>query len=214
MTDLVKWAGVAGLIGAILVGAGEFIMQYTPNGGYEDGYEFFTDVSKNRLTLGHFMSVLAAPLYVLGYWHLAKRLDPKSGWVGKIVFCLGSYAFIIGTAWLSQRVFLALTAHDMAAGADLSTLQSAFAAHNEPFVNILRVTMLVVSGLWIFQILKGRSTYPKWMAIFSPIALLALIFALYFAVPAVGVLFLPNAMNVVHIIIFGLSLWTGRKLAG
>ena len=213
MNETVKWAGFAGLIGAILVGAGEFILQYTPQGGYEDGYQFFADVPKDRLTFGHYLSVLAAPLYVLGYWHLAKRLDPKNTWVGKIVFCLGSYAFIVGAVWLGQRVLLALTAHEIAGGLDLSSLQSSFAAHNEPLVNVLRVAILVISGLWIYQILKGRSTYPIWMAIANPFTILALIFALYFAAPKIGVLLLPNAMNVAHIVVFGLSLWTGRHLS-
>ena len=130
--DTVKFArlcGWLGLLGACLVGLGEFLLQYTPNGGYEDGYAFFADVPKTRLTLGHYIAVLAAPLYLMGYWHLAFSIDRSNGWARRVFFCLGAYGFVIGTAWISQRVFLALTAHDIASGQNLQTLQDAFATH-------------------------------------------------------------------------------------
>ena len=69
-------------------------------------------------------------------------------------FCLGAYGFVIGAAWISQRVFLALTAHDIASGQNLQTLQDAFATHNEPLINVLRIAMFILSILWVFQILK------------------------------------------------------------
>ena len=77
-SKFVTFAGVAGCVGAILVGIGEFSLQFTPNGGIEDAtdYLFFNDVSASRLSFGHFLSVLAAPLYLLGYWHLSKKLEP------------------------------------------------------------------------------------------------------------------------------------------
>lgn len=209
----IRWAGYLGLLGAILVGAGEFTLQYSQGADYAHGYGYFATISKTRLTIGHYLSVLAAPLYAVGYWHLSKRLDPQNGWLGKTFFLVGAYAFIIGAVWMGQRVFLALTVQSMSAGADLQNLLDAFAAHNEPLVNVLRVAMVVCSGLWIFQILARKSTYPKWMAIFSPALMLGLIFALYITLPALGGLLIPNAMNVAHIIVFSLSLWTGRRLA-
>lgn len=213
--DAVKFArlcGWLGLLGATLVGLGEFLLQYTPNGGYETGYAFFADVPKARLTFGHYISVLAAPLYLMGYWHLAYHIDRDAGRIRKVFFCLGAYGFVIGSVWIGQRVFLALTAHDIASGQNLENLQAAFAAHNEPLINVLRLTVLMLSILWVFQILKSRADYPKWMAIFSPLALLVLVVLLYTFVPAIGKYLLPIAMNAAHFIIFALSLWTTRKL--
>jgi len=207
-----RFCGWLGLFGACLVGLGEFLLQYTPNGGYEEGYDFFAEVPKSRLTLGHYISVLAAPLYLMGYWHLAFNIDRENGWARKLFFCLGAYGFVIGTAWISQRVFLALTAHDIAGGQSLESLQTAFAAHNEPLINVLRIVMLVLSIVWVFQILKTRSNYPKWMAAFSPLALLILMVLLYTFLPMIGNYLLPIAMNATHFIIFALSLWTTRKI--
>ncbi len=206
--------GYAGLTAALLVGIGEFALQFNLEGGYEAAdYAFFGRVPIERLTFGHFLAVLSAPLYVAGYWHFFKMLEPAGRRLAGLVFILGAYSFIIGTAWISQRIFLGLTVHEIQAGADLSSLLAAFSERNEPFVNVLRVSMLLISLIWIYLILfTGRTHYPRWMGVFSPFALLASIFALYFAIPAFGVYILPIAMNATHFILFALSLRAASKL--
>jgi hypothetical protein len=54
---------------------------------------------------------------------------------------------------------------------------------------------------------RRQSGYPRWMVAFTPIVVLAAIFASYFLIPSVGVYLLPAAMNVAHVIFFGLSTW-------
>ncbi|MEM8487207.1 MAG: DUF6796 family protein [Bacteroidota bacterium] len=208
-------AGWAGLLGALLVGIGEFTLQFSPAGGYESpDYSYFARISTGRLTAGHFFSVLAAPLYLLGYWHLGQMfIRGGSKLAGWFITLFGGYAFVVGTAWLGGRIYLALTAHALAdasveVSAVLTPLLEQFAVHNEPLVNALRLAMLIVSVLWIWRILQQKTLYPRWMAIFSPILLLGLIFATYFFLsPALGAYLLPAAMNVVHVVIFALSIY-------
>jgi len=209
----IQLAGLAGCLGAILVGIGEFSMQFTPNGGIEDvkDYLYFNDISSSRLTFGHFIAVLAAPLYILGYWSLSKNLEPAGPKQSKIFFLVGAYAFAVGTAWIGQRFFIATTVHEIAAGQDLKEMLTTFSEHNEPFVNVLRLAMLIVSILWIKLILTGKTAFPKWMAIFSPIVLLATMFALYFFKTKIGLYVFPVAMNATHFIVFALAMFTTRK---
>ncbi len=213
-------AGWAGLIGAFLVCVGEFTLQFSPEGGYEStDYSYFARISFARLSIGHFFSVLAAPLYILGYWHLGQMFirggSKNAGW---FITLFGGYAFIVGSAWLGGRIYLALTAHAIAGAtpetsAVLLPLLEQFAAHNEPLVNALRLAMLIVSVLWIWLISTRNTAYPRWMALFSPILLLGLIFVVYFFVSAaLGAYLLPPAMNVVHVIIFALSIYCARRL--
>ncbi len=209
----VTLAGLAGLLGAILVGVGEFNLQFTLNGGIEDvkDYLYFNDVSPERLTFGHFLAVLSAPLYLLGYWHLSKRLEPSGKTLSFFFFLIGAYAFTVGTAWISQRFFIASTVHEIARGTDIKSLLTIFSEHNEPFVNVLRLAMVLVSIIWIYLIMKGGTFFPKWMAVFSPIVLLAIMFALYFFKTTIGLYVFPVAMNATHGIIFALSLLFGRQ---
>lgn len=208
----IRLCGWAGLLASLLVGIGEFSIQFTPNGGIEDmtTYLFFNDISAARLSFGHFIAVLTAPLYVLGYYFLSKQLEPAGRTLSKAFFLIGAYAFMIGAVWIGQRYFIAATVHEIAAGEDISTLLTSFSEHNEPFVNVLRVAMILVSGLWIKLILTGRTPFPKWMAVFNPIVLLAIMTGLYFSQTTIGLYIFPVAMNAAHFIIFALALTLTR----
>ena len=214
-----SWTGVAGFLAALLVGIGEFTLQYSPLGGYEkEGYVYFANVTKEKLTIGHFFSTLAAPLYILGYWHIGQMfIRGGSRIYGWIITLLGGYAFMVGNAWLGGRIYLALTAHEIANTSNptivnqLSQLLADFGNHNEPLVNALRLAIVVVSIFWIWRIAIGKTLYPKWVAIFSPALILGVIFTIYFTGMSAGVWLLPAAMNVVHLIIFSLSLYSVRK---
>lgn len=217
--ETVNWirlCGWAGLLASILVGAGEFLLHFTPDGGIQDvhTYLFFNEVSEARLSLGHYIAVLSAPLYVLGYYFLSKQLEPAGPKQSKVVFVVGAYSFMIGAVWIGQRYFIGETVHAIAAGADIGSLLTSFSEHNEPLVNVLRVAMVIVSILWIKLILSGRTAFPKWLAIFSPIVLLASFAGLYFAKTTVGLYLFPIAMNATHFIVFGLALFTTRHTSG
>ena len=149
--------------------------------------------------------MLAAPLYLVGYWHIAQMLRPAARWLAATVFGLGVYAFVIGDVWLGGRVNLALTvkAREMAPEslrALFSDLLSDISAHNEPLINIVRVLVLIISILMVCGIITGRSRYPRWIVIFTPIVIVIQIFALYAIAPGVGVYLLPAAMNIAHVI--------------
>ena len=215
------WTGIAGFLAALLVGIGEFTLQYSPLGGYEkEGYVYFANVAKDKLTMGHFFSTLAAPLYILGYWHIGQMFVKGGSRIyGWIITLLGGYAFMVGNAWLGGRIYLALTVHEIADTNNpamvnqLSQLLADFGNHNEPLVNALRLAIVVVSIFWIWRIAIGKTLYPKWVAIFSPALILGIIFTVYFMGASVGVWLLPAAMNVVHLIIFSLSLYALRKVS-
>ena len=138
---------------------------------------------------------------------------------GWIITLLGGYAFMVGNAWLGGRIYLALTAHEIADTSDpviatqLSQLLADFGNHNEPLVNALRLAIVVVSIFWVWRIAIGKTLYPKWAAIFSPALILGIIFTVYFTDMAAGVWLLPAAMNVVHLIIFSLSLYSLHRVS-
>jgi hypothetical protein len=210
--------GIVATLGALVVGIGEFTFQFSPRGGYEGtDYLYFLDVSRSRLTWGHFIGVLAAPLYLVGYWHIAQMLRPAARWLGATVFALGIYAFIIGDVWLGGRVNLALTvkareAAPEAARALFSDLLNEIGAHNEPLINIVRVLVLLVSILMVCGIITGKTPYPRWAIIFSPIVIVVQIFSLYVMLPSIGVYLLPAAMNIAHVIFFAVSTWAAPQI--
>ena len=206
-------AGAFGLLGALLTGLGEGLLQYAPGADFADmSYGYFTAIPISRQSAGHFIAVLSAPLYLLGYWHLTRNIAPARPRLANALFFLCAYAFIIGEAWMAERYFLAATAHAIEAGAAAPALLEDFSRHNEPFVNVLRVAIGVFSLAWIFLVASGQSRYPRFMAAFSPGLVLGAVFLLWIAIPSIGEKFLPTAMNTAHAIVFALSLLFVRRV--
>lgn len=205
--------GVAGLLGSLGVGIGEWLMQFTQAGKLDETtYNYFLDVKVANLSLGHFLCVLTGPLYFVGYYHLGQMIDRTKGWLGKAITGLGIYSFGVGIAWIGGRVYLGLGRKAVEAGEASPELFKALTEHNEPFIQVLRVSVLAISVLWIFGVLKGRSYYPKWMALLSPILILISIFILFAVAPSAGKYLLPSAMNVTHFIVFSVSLFYCRRI--
>ena len=198
--------GLAGLAGALLVGTGEFLLQFSPAGGYGDAaYTWMAQIPFARMQAGHFLAVLSAPLYLAGYWHLGKMLTRTNPWPGRFVMALGGYGFMVGAVWIGQRAMLGATVQAIAAGRADPALLHTLAALNEPLVNVLRVVIVLISLIWVVQIARGQTLYPRLMALISPALLLAAIFALYAWRPAYGAYVLPTAMNTTHAALFALS---------
>ena len=203
--------GILGLIGSIGVGIGEFLLHYSPNGIGYDGinFEFFNQIPLGRLTLGHFVAVSFVPFYIAGYYHLYLVFKVKNPKIAVAILSLGTIAFIIGGMWISSRAQLGYLVNKIAEAPnnmELLSLLEVYRNHAEILVESLRIWVAAISILFVIPIIKGNTIYPKWMAIFNPIVLLISILVIYKIIPSVGYIIGPIAMNVVHFIVFGLSL--------
>jgi hypothetical protein len=203
--------GILGLIGSIGVGVGEFLLHYSPNGvGYDsNNFEFFNYISLTRLTKGHFIAISFTPFYVAGYYHLYLVFKNKNPRTAMAIFALGIIAFMIGGMWISSRAQLGYLVHRISQYPDdnsLKYLLVVYKDHAEILVKSLRIWIAAISILYVIPIIKGKTLYPKWMAIFNPLLILLSILLIYSVFPKVGYIIGPIAMNVVHFILFGLSL--------
>lgn len=203
--------GILGLLGAIGVGIGEFLLHYSTGGiGYNgNNFEFFNQISLQRLTWGHFVAISFVPFYIAGYYHLYLVFKDENPKIAMTIFGLGIIAFIIGGMWISSRAQLGYLVHKIAEFPNDTALQSmieVYKIHAEILVKSLRIWIAAISVLFVIPILKGETIYPKWMAIFNPLFILLSILVIYIMMPKVGYFIGPIAMNVVHFILFFLSL--------
>jgi len=202
--------GVLGVFAALMVGMGEFLIHFNP-AGLDLGipYGYFHGIDPGRLNQGHFIMVPFIPLYVFGYWHLHLAIKPGHPRLAIAIFGLGVFAFVIGGIWVGSRAYfghvIQLTAAD-----EYGNLREELIANYrnlvETLVEILRVLIILISGIFVFAILKGGTMYPTWMAFFNPFGLLLVIFALFFFARPLGQYLAPTAMNVAHAILFSASL--------
>ena len=200
-----------GLLGAILCGTGEFLLHFDECrlGMGETGFDFMINTSEARLNAGHFFAVFGVPLYFVGVWHIAEMIKPAGEKISKALFLIGSFGFLYGAMWMSSRSSIGSLVHH----ADLIKDTNLIELYNlrcESLLNIIRITTLVISIIYIKQVLTGQTRYPKWMAATSPIVLLVMNFIILLVAPEIGRYVAPIALNVGFTLFFLLSLTFGN----
>lgn len=201
-----RLTGAIGLIGAIMVGIGEFLLHYNAQGYTGSNYSYFVSISDRHLITGHLLVVFFVPFYIAGYWHFYLAVRNGSHSLALSILIAGVFAFVIGGMWIGSRAMLGFIAKSYAAGETSLLLLDKYRLLMETLVQILRVIVVVISILMVTAILKGKTLYPKWMTWFNPAFVLAIVFILFFLAPSVGNYIAPTAMNVTHIIVFTASL--------
>ena len=205
-----RTTGIIGLIGAIVCGTGEFLLHFDPQMRFT-GYEFMADISEGRLTTGHFLAVFGIPLYFVGMWHIAEMLRPAGEKLSRALFFIGSFGFLYGAMWMSSRAMIGSIAHHPEL-VESTNLVELYELRLETLLQVIRITTLVISIIFIKMVLTGKSRYPKWMAATSPIVLLLMNFVIFLTVPSIGKYVMPIALNVGFSIFFLLSLVFGDMI--
>ncbi len=205
--------GFIGLLAAILTGAGEFLLHYDPLARFsETSYDFMLATSDGQQTIGHFLGVFGAPLYVVGCWHIYLMLKPASQKIAFLAFIIGAYGFMIGADWISSRASIGALIHLQQTGVGVDSLISLYQLRYETLLSVVRITTLSLSLIFIGLVLTGRSHYQKWHALFNPITLLIGSFIVYVVAPDIGKYIMPIALNVGFGIFFIISLIQARKI--
>lgn len=205
------FAGIIGLLAAISVGLGEFLLHFDSLGRFGEGggYEFMDGIAENRTSLGHFIAVLGAPFYLVGFWHLMKMLSPANKIAARTAFVIMSYGIMVGAVWIGSRASVSAMVNISTINIDtISDMFPLFTLYELRYENLLQVTRIAVlafSIIFIWLTLTGRSHYPKWMAIFNPILLLLSSFAIWFFMPAIGIYLMPIALNIAFGLLFLIS---------
>ena len=194
-----------------MCGTGEFLLHFDECrlGLGKTGFDFMINTSEARLNAGHFFAVFGVPLYFVGVWHIAEMIKPAGQMMSKVLFLIGSFGFLYGAMWMSSRSSIGSLVHH----ADLIKDTNLIELYNlrcESLLNIIRITTLVISIIYIKQVLTGLTRYPKWMAATSPIVLLVMNFIVLLVAPEVGRYVAPIALNVGFSLFFLLSLTFGN----
>jgi hypothetical protein len=206
--------GFIGLLAAVITGSGEFLLHYDPLARYsESNYNYLLAGSTQRETIGHFLGVFGAPLYLVGCWHIFLMLKTANKTLAFIGFLIGAYGFMIGADWLSSRASIGALMHFKAqTGDSISQLIALYELRYESLLNVVRATTLTLSIIFVVLVLSGRSYYSKWHALVNPIVLLILSFVVYALAPSVGKYVMPIALNVGFGLFFLVSLLQANSL--
>ena len=194
-----------GLLGAVLVGTGEFMLHFDPLARFSEGYVFMADIPDSRLTAGHFFAMIGIPLYFVGCWHIFQMLKPAGEKLAFVAFLIGAVGFVMGAVWIGSRASIASLQHspELIANTNLVEL---YETRYETLLQVVRLTVMTLSGIIAFMTFKGGTRFPKWMGAANPFVLILCSFLLYVIAPAIGKFAMPIAMNVAFAIFYSCSL--------
>ena len=205
--------GILGLLASIIVGMGEYTLHYDALARFtEGGFNFMQGISDERSSIGHFFGVFGSTLYTVGMFHIYLMLRPASERVAFSAFLAGSLGCMVGGVWIGSRASISALMQ-IPESAEVLHLIELYEFRYETLLQLTRITTLIVSIVFIYLSLTGRSNYPRWMAIFNPFLLIVMSFLLYVVNPQIGKHVMPIALNVAFFIFFSLSLFHVNKLA-
>jgi len=168
-------------------------------------------ITAARTTIGHFAGVLSAPLYIIGFWHLMKMLEPGNVPASRIAFVVMSYGIIIGTVWIGSRSGISAIVNSTSIVDPISFI-SLYELRYENLLQVTRLATLLFSIIFIWLVLTGRSHYPRWMALLNPICLILVSFAIWIVAPGIGIYLMPIALNVAFAVLFIFSTYFSLKV--
>lgn len=210
MSNKIVITGLFGLLAAFSVGIGEYLLHYDPLARFSDGgFGFMQGIAEHRTTMGHFFGVFGATLYPVGCYHIYLMLRPANERAALITFFISTFGFIVGVVWIGSRASISALMQ-LPESAEIENLVRLYDVRYETLLTVVRVTTLILSLVFIWLTLSGRSLYKRWTAIFSPIVLIVFSFVVYLIVPNVGKHMMPIALNIAFFIFFTLSVLQAR----
>ncbi len=205
-TTIIKTLIGIGLLGSILVGIGEYLLHFHPDGPSGE-ISMLEHVPLSRASKGHFFALFGTPLYLAGYYGLKELFKKSSLTLANALLILGTLAFFIGGIWISSRYFGAAVLQRSHETVDYAFYLQSYENHYQVLVWALRIIVAALSIVYIMLILKNKQGLPKWLAFFNPIVLLIIVISSLFWFKPLGIHIAPIAMNVTHFIFFGIMLW-------
>ena len=207
--SIVITTGAIGLLGAMLTGVGEFILHFDALSRFSEN-QFFLGISAERTNWGHFIGVLGAPLYLLGCWHIYLMLRPANPKWSLVAFFVMAYGFLVGIVWIGSRASISALIN-VPTSPEIERLIALYDLRYETLLQVIRFAVVILSVIFVWLTLTGRSHYPKWMAILNPILLIVASFVIFAIAPELGKYLMPIALNVAFGVFFIASISIARK---
>ena len=164
-----------------------------------------TALGRRALVVGHYLGVLAIPLYALGYRYVGSRLgDPY----GRLLTALGVCGGVVGGT-IHGVTSVAIAAGSLGAATEFGSspipLSSPFAAYILPLWAIVTSAVLAASVIFTTAVVRGSGDYRRSMALASPAVLTIAIGTCASISSASRALVTPAAPNLAHIAFFVLA---------
>ncbi|HEX2900296.1 MAG TPA: DUF6796 family protein [Bacteroidia bacterium] len=207
-----QWMRIAGLVaiaGAMVGMVGDYCLLYAPGGGYMDGdYGFLEGISMDRILWGHYLGILAIPFEAAGLYLIWLGLLPQGRKTAFAALFVGLYLMFLGVSYHGGIYPLA----------DAVTVGNGkmelFRPFNEPLGLVFAASFFVSVLVLTIAILRGKTAFPKRIALASPLLSYGIVTAMVPLWPAAGNFLAPMGFNLCMAIFYGVLAMTAKTWVG
>ncbi len=199
-----------GMLSVLITIISDFLLLGKPDSAvnfFIIGTETMWDIDPWRITLGTFIGVFALPFQLLGLLPLYFALKP-AGRILPIITVIGNaHALLIGVAFHMSYAYIgrgwALYHQNDISKEISSKMMDSFSFYWLTLLVIMSLEILLSSLVYIILVIKRKTLFPKWMAIFSQIVIILITFTVLLAFPyPIGGYIAPASINVATLIFF------------
>lgn len=158
-----------GLLGSLLMFAGDMLLYFTPGVYDMDGtlkpyLHIMRDIPAARVRVGGALGPVAAFLYVLGFLALPLMARGDLAWLVWLAAALLAFALICGGAYHAQYAYLSIIAK-----AGHEDLYEEVSANIMLLMRLATTPMYAGFILFAIAIVLGQTVFPVWFVVFTPI---------------------------------------------
>jgi hypothetical protein len=214
---IVRFAGICGVLGALLFFAGDMLFY----GFFGSAAEFAANASRvtmhrstRCLMVGGLVGPPAAALCIIGFWHVFRHVSSVWVTVGKLMLAAFFFLMVTGSAvhtlWAAKGLAVKYCAEQAGpCGELLSTIRQYWTVAYD----MSAVAGYFGAGILFFMIVFGVTSYPRWMVLTNP-GVLALCYPTVLLIPSpLGAIVAGGFTNLTIAVFFLAStLVTWRKI--
>ena len=202
-------AGYAGLLGALLLFAGDMLLlgHWGAAADFRAGMlELVRSMPVERIWAGGLLGPVAGALLVAGFWQVCQGAKAPAGWAARTMFGL-FLLFAVGMAAIHSvwAVFELLIRSCVGGSAPAACQAQAQAVQAYMQVSLLGLAVpgAVASVMLAVLVLRGRTHLPRWAVLANPLLLVAVLLPAFGVAPApIGAVLLGGSASILLLVFF------------
>lgn len=214
MPRQIRILGCIGLIAVFVTIVSDVILLGQPT----SGYAYFSNptacmavIPPWRILAGTLLGVCMLPFQLAGLAPVYYGMQPAGRKKQLLALIPAAHALMVGIAFHMAHAFIAegwrLSYGFSPANAAVDAMAKGFDRYWVLLLAIMLAEMLLCSGVLAMSVWKGRTRFPKWVAVCNPLCVLGVVFLVLLALPApIGGYVAPTIMNTTSLIYMTLSL--------
>jgi hypothetical protein len=164
-----RWLGLSGILGAIVLFAGDMLYYFKPNVGLSS-ITTMGSVPEWRLLAGGATSLIAAWLYTMGAGQIYFALKPAGKKISLAAFI--SFAAVMIAYGIAHASFFSIGSsakNALFTGAKMELMTKLPSQYFSLIVKITYVPVVIVTVLFVYSVIFRKTLYSWWIIPFFPV---------------------------------------------